>query len=180
MGTKRGTPRPDNAIRNKARAKQSTCHPDRPHRAKGLCDTCYNREYFRKTHKGDDTKPYAQVATCHPDRPHIARGLCRECYDELPFRKEYNEKYSAANRRRDLLKHRYGLTLEQFDELNTKQGGVCAICHQPPRGKMTNLSVDHNHTTGEIRGLLCVTCNRAVGYLDNADWLSKATKYLTP
>jgi hypothetical protein len=43
------------------------------------------------------------------------------------------------------------------------QGGVCAICNQPP-SPGRNLSVDHNHETGEVRGLLCVGCNTGVGY----------------
>lgn len=74
--------------------------------------------------------------------------------------------------------HFYGITPEQYAELFRKQNGMCAICHQPPRGKMKSLSVDHDHNTGKVRGLLCITCNRAVGYLDNVEWRAAANAYL--
>lgn len=76
------------------------------------------------------------------------------------------------------LKHFYKITPEDYERMLTEQNGVCAICGQPPRGKMKRLSVDHNHTTGEVRGLLCITCNRVAGYLDNKPWLAAASKYL--
>ncbi len=56
-----------------------------------------------------------------------------------------------------------------------KQNGVCAICGNPP--KKTRLAVDHNHTTGKNRGLLCGSCNGVLGYLDNPVWLEKALIY---
>jgi hypothetical protein len=51
----------------------------------------------------------------------------------------------------------YGLTAEQYDALLERQGGKCAICRARPRSK--RLAVDHNHKTGEVRGLLCSRCN---------------------
>lgn len=82
-------------------------------------------------------------------------------------------------RRRHLLKH-FNLTLEEYNEILKLQGGVCAICgNKESGGSSDNLSVDHNHTTGEIRGLLCMKCNVGIGNLkENTLILSNAINYL--
>lgn len=76
-----------------------------------------------------------------------------------------------------LLKKLYGMSPEEYSTLMAAQGGKCAICRSScPRGR---LSVDHNHETGEIRGLLCRDCNRALGiFRDDPDRLRKAAEYL--
>lgn len=124
--------------------------------------------------------PYkARINECgHPERKHQAKGKCAQCYHLSPKQRQYREDYANSNRRRDQLKHHYGITIEQYDAMLAKQNGVCAICQNPPRGKMKRLSVDHDHITGAVRGLLCITCNRTVGYLDNATWADSATQYL--
>lgn len=60
------------------------------------------------------------------------------------------------------------------------QGGLCAICRQPERTARNQvLAVDHDHSTGEVRGLLCSHCNRAVGLLaDDPARLIRALAYL--
>jgi Recombination endonuclease VII len=70
----------------------------------------------------------------------------------------------------------YGLSLEQFDALFVRQGGVCAICHRRPKG---DLCVDHCHRTGRVRGLLCRSCNMVLGlYRDDPNLMRAATAYL--
>ena len=60
-----------------------------------------------------------------------------------------------------------------------QQGGGCAICEDPPNPNIS-LHVDHDHGTGEIRGLLCVRCNNAVGLLrENPDLFRRAERYLS-
>ena len=75
---------------------------------------------------------------------------------------------------------KYGITLEQYNAMLAAQGGVCALCKMPGRfGKYDKLDVDHCHETGRVRGLLCITCNHALGILgDNVEALEKAIKYL--
>lgn len=76
------------------------------------------------------------------------------------------------------LQNRYGITVEQYKEMFEKQGGLCAICGKPEQIH-ANLSVDHCHISGKVRGLLCTNCNRAIGLLgDNKDILRKAIEYL--
>lgn len=82
------------------------------------------------------------------------------------------------------LRRRYGISLDRYQALLESQGGLCAICQLPERalsrtGEVIALSVDHEYDTGTVRGLLCQTCNRALGYLkDSEDLLRKAVEYL--
>lgn len=74
----------------------------------------------------------------------------------------------------------YGITAEQYRELYAHQGGVCAICQRAKGTGRRKLAVDHNHLTGEVRGLLCQPCNRDVlGHLrDDVEALNRAINYL--
>jgi hypothetical protein len=76
------------------------------------------------------------------------------------------------------LKRRFGLTVEVYDALLAAQDGVCAICKQPQPGGH-RLAVDHDHTTGQLRGLLCSKCNRALGSIEHpGEWGERAAEYL--
>lgn len=102
--------------------------------------------------------------------------------------KEHNKKYNRENadklkkyrkknidkRRESSLKRYYGITLEDYNKFLEMQGGICAICGKPEtksiNGTLFTLSVDHDHKTGKVRGLLCKDCNLGVGKLgDNLD-----------
>lgn len=81
------------------------------------------------------------------------------------------------------LKRYYGLTLAEYGEKLVAQNGVCAICEKPEtaklHGKVKPLSVDHNHDTGEIRDLLCSSCNHLLGHArEDRNILLAAVKYL--
>lgn len=80
-------------------------------------------------------------------------------------------------------KWKYGVGESVYNTLLAKQGGVCAICRrenqQVRNGPYRRLSIDHCHTTGKIRGLLCNDCNTSIGKLgDNEEGLLKALEYL--
>jgi len=74
----------------------------------------------------------------------------------------------------------YGITLVERDLMLKGQGGCCTICSIPEQeASRGRLHVDHNHTTGLVRGLLCHACNTAIGLLrDSPDITMKATEYL--
>lgn len=84
------------------------------------------------------------------------------------------------------LKKNFGITIEEFEDLLKKQNYLCACCgrHKDSNvsdghGKVRRLAVDHDHSTGKIRGLLCTYCNVGIGYLgDSAEGLNKALAYL--
>lgn len=82
-------------------------------------------------------------------------------------------------RQRNLEKNFGKGALNTYAKLFDEQKGVCAICASPENGRYKHLSVDHNHETGIIRGLLCNNCNRGIGLLrDNAELLRKAASYV--
>lgn len=85
----------------------------------------------------------------------------------------------TAHRRNQYLQKKYGITLSDYNEMLEAQGGVCAICHKPPK-KDKNLAVDHNHLFGYVRGLLCYRCNHMLlGYFhEDAALLFSAALYL--
>lgn len=80
----------------------------------------------------------------------------------------------ARSYRKAKLRYKYGLSSAEFDEMVLKQNGLCAICSED-----APLSVDHCHSTGAVRGLLCIACNFGLGHFrDDAELLAKAIKYL--
>ncbi len=87
---------------------------------------------------------------------------CKECY------------HSAQ------MKRNYGITLEVYDRMYEQQNGLCAICRLPQLSKRnTRFCVDHDHDTGQVRGLLCDSCNRGIGLLkDDPRLLENAAQYL--
>jgi len=99
-----------------------------------------------------------------------------------------NAQRSKTKKKRD---HRqwwlrlYNLTQEDYTDLLEAQGGACAICRRPESvidsrtGEPRNLSVDHDHITGRVRGLLCGRCNRGLGqFADSPEMLRLAAQYL--
>lgn len=77
------------------------------------------------------------------------------------------------------IKRKYGLSLEQYDELLERQNGCCAICERHQSEFKTNLAVDHSHRSFRIRGLLCTACNyRLVARHEDPELLRKIADYL--
>jgi len=84
----------------------------------------------------------------------------------------------AKRKRKDYnLKRRYGISLEQFEEILSAQGGICPICERSD----VVFCVDHNHKTLKIRGIICLNCNlRVVGGARDQDYkLINAAAYVT-
>lgn len=76
------------------------------------------------------------------------------------------------------LRRKYGMSVAEYSELLRGQSGLCAICESPP-AEGRRLHVDHDHETGRVRGLLCFTCNNALGdFEDDPVRLRGAARYL--
>jgi Recombination endonuclease VII len=136
----------------------ATCHPQRLHKGRGLCGACYDRwlksvnaEY--KIRQRNNTSAWNRK---HPDakKKHAEDAKVRHTNDPL----------YRLKRREYLLRSKYGIDLAEYQRLLEMQDGGCAICGRKP-GK-TPLHVDHNHTTGIVRGLLCHQCNWYLGTVD--------------
>ena len=75
------------------------------------------------------------------------------------------------------LKKQYGITIDDYDKILADQGNVCAICRGGTSKR--HFAVDHNHKSGQIRGLLCARCNRGLSvFMDRIDNLRAAVKYM--
>lgn len=170
------------------------CHPDRKHGAHGLCVQCYRAQWARENRvpKPRETR----MADCHPDRKHMAKGLCASCY-QVSWQKAHPEADTGNNwlrnrpeaKKKHLRKghmwHKHRTRVEQYEEAWYRQGGKCAN----PRCDVTyplemddyrkGLHVDHDHKTGQFRGLLCPGCNIALGMAgENAERLIGLVEYL--
>lgn len=101
-------------------------------------------------------------------------SLCKPCK-----RERYSTRYHRAYRSKKL-QDNYGITADDYDRMLEDQGHRCAICNSTKTGRNdTWFCVDHDHTTGKVRGLLCNTCNRGLGlFKDDPTVLTNAINYL--
>lgn len=96
--------------------------------------------------------------------------------------KENLREYYRNNKEKikhNFYKRKYGITIEEYDKLLNEQKGCCAICFIKQKDIGRNLSIDHCHTTGKIRGLLCNNCNASIGlFKEDINILESAINYL--
>lgn len=120
------------------------------------------------------------------DGKRYLRSKCKECSSRawgkwVDLHPEYKDKKLESDRKchEDYKKyHRHGITKNQYELMLEAQNGVCAICCKPPKPTQS-LVVDHNHETGDVRGLLCRNCNRGIGLLgDSIITLENSLNYL--
>ena len=102
------------------------------------------------------------------DKEHkYLNSWCKQCNarHSKKWRKR-NVKLSRELSRQARYKDQFGITIDDYDKMFLAQDGVCAICGEAEttnkHGNVQRLSVDHNHKTGKIRGLLCARCNGLV------------------
>lgn len=112
---------------------------------------------------------------------------CKKCESE--YSREWNMRNADRYYEKHLLR-KFGITLSEYEALAELQGGVCAICGELPTGQRNRrrgeqrvfrarLVVDHDHSTGEVRGLLCNNCNAGIGVLnDDPALIRRALNYL--
>ena len=124
-----------------------------------------NREKAREISRRSNEKRKAE-------NPELVRAY------QLSYREKNREMLGDKERQR-----RFGITRQEYAEMFHRQNGVCAICSQPETatrlGKVKALSVDHNHKTGSVRGLLCSDCNTGIGKLkEDRNIFLSAIQYL--
>lgn len=117
---------------------------------------------MKRCSRCNETKPNASFYS-EPRNSDGLLGWCKDC------KLEYN--------RVQKLRQRYGIDAAEYESMYRAQDGVCAICRNTcSLGRQ--LSVDHCHESGEVRGLLCSNCNTALGKLHTTKLLTRAILYL--
>jgi len=131
----------------------------------------------------NQSKPLTEFyQTIRNGSPYGYHGKCKSCYV-----KKQQENYDPIKKRDENLKRVYGIGIEEYNNLLEKQGHKCAICESTdPKGRKSGRGGgvdvfydDHDHKTGNVRGLLCNICNRTMGYIgENSGVLEEMIKYL--
>lgn len=99
--------------------------------------------------------------------------------DRKAYLKEYEKRYREAGKREYSFVKNYGLTKEQYLQMLKAQGGRCKICGVDSTILKKKLSIDHNHKTSKVRGLLCDACNCGIGHFkDDPLLMTKAIEYI--
>ncbi len=170
--------------------------------ARGWCNIHLDRARLPDGTIGDTTfDVFRECIVCSKDTSTFKR-FCQTCVEEIPEEErrkrykawhreqnidDYTEK--AKQRRKNLtpdqsrfynLKYNYGITYEEFKDLEQRQENSCAICKKPEHlTPQSRLHIDHDHETGKVRGLLCMSCNTGLGHLkDDIELLRNSIKYL--
>ena len=122
--------------------------------------------------------------SCPPCKEDIRAAAFREFKKKNPdYWSKWQKTEAGQKSRKKVILSGYGLSVEAHRSLVEKQGNVCAICGSAPGAWRANgggLVIDHDHSTGMVRGLLCPSCNRGLGqFEDDPTRLLSAAKYLT-
>ena len=117
----------------------------------------YHREVGARPGRSGSSVPFARCLECVS--AYNKRWLANETADQRAAR--------SARVRENWFRSQYGISVADYDRMLAEQGGKCAACARPPTGAGVDgvLHVDHDHETGEVRGLLCGPCNKALGIL---------------
>ena len=135
------------------------------------CKTCV-REYGRRRYQKSDKEQRRKQ-----DKRYYLKNKEQICKRIREKRAQMSgEQQHSRDRKRTLRVHK--ITPEQYDQMLAEQNGRCAICGVHQSKFKSTLAVDHNHKTGENRGLLCVRCNVRLGVVENRGFIRKATAYL--
>lgn len=113
----------------------------------------------------------------------VADGLqawCKPCWKAVTAKRRNGPKRESElrQRRNRHLVNKYGITIDDYEKKLLLQKGVCGICFMR-RSERHSLAVDHDHKTGEVRGILCENCNRGIGmFMHDLTLLENAITYL--
>lgn len=138
------------------------------------------KKITRKEARENGSKVYFTGKLCkhnHLSERRVDNLNCIECLKQTN-KHQYKTKKNERNKKR--LNKKYGITTEMYNQLLNEHNYCCAICRIPEKDLKKKLAVDHNHETGEVRGLLCDKCNRGIGMLGDSERIcNKAAGYLS-
>lgn len=149
-------------------------------RRKDPVQAALNRERVKKWQRANPEKAKESSRAWRAANPERVKELnnrwrLQHTPEELSAKDRYDYR---RNKRATHLLRTFDLTVEQYEAMVIAQGGHCALCPKPDRPEK-RLAVDHNHTTGKVRALLCDCCNRGIGlFNDEAARLRAAADYL--
>lgn len=146
--------------------------------------TTFNDGTARRCTRCKEIKPFEEFVKRGPKRGGYGTE-CKACKRVRSSEEYHASPIEQARIRGKNLKKNFGITLEEYNAMLTLQNGLCAVCRKeetridPRRRIVSSLAVDHDHTTGAIRGLLCYTCNMALGFLqEDPDRIQSLLAYL--
>lgn len=145
-------------------------------------DDLEDEKFYIRKHSVDGLSIYCKKCSSKKTMESRKREKIK---DPLTNKVKYKRKfimYEVGSRdyvRDHILRSKYNISLEDYKILQVNQNNKCAICDRHINELPKNLDVDHCHTTGKVRGLLCGKCNMGLGYFqDDFQLLQKAIKYL--
>lgn len=149
----------------------------------GRCGATYPLVEFSRNRNARDGLQY-WCKRCHRAKEHDSYRPTRLAYRRQKAREKYATDEGYRRQLNAFFKYTYGITLETYERMMEAQSGLCAICDQPPSTRRTpsagrpgRLYVDHDEYG--VRGLLCMSCNTALGHFrDDPMLLLRAAKYL--
>lgn len=112
----------------------------------------------------------------HNKEKGVRRAYCRVCRNKEEAKRQMTPE-AVSKRKAYMLAKNYGITQKEYDEQLKKQDYGCALCGS--KATFRALAVDHYHSTGKVREILCSPCNQGLGlFKDNPELLEKAAEYL--
>ena len=150
--------------------KTATCHPHKKAKGRGLCGACYDKVLKAENPKYKEAQKSSTTRWClaNPEKYEIIKKRRQQ--------KEKEDPKTPENKYRQLIKRKYNLEYSDYLKMRENQKECCALCNRKEGKK--KLHVDHCHTTGTVRGLLCHQCNWYLGTIDNdPDIVTRIIKY---
>ena len=153
-----------------------------------ICTACSRdlplSQFHRKRDASDGRR--SRCKDCRSRRGTVRKPKIAGATSKAVYARQWRAMHPDRDRcteRRARLKRKYGITPKDYEQMLAAQNGVCAICLQAEtathNGQQKRLAIDHDHATGHVRGLLCCSCNHAIGKAhDSPALLRKMAAYI--
>jgi hypothetical protein len=153
-----------------------TCTRCKASSFEGTGSWCYGcRTQYSKDYRLGKLRPKLNLcARCKSAERDAGKGYCKSC--QIEYSREYANKPEVRDRQYRKL---YGIGVIEYEDMLKSQNYACALCLTPQIQLLIKLSVDHCHSDGKVRGLLCHPCNTFLGLIqDDVERLKRMIGYL--